>query len=70
LTVITATNHDVGQEYEDIWMKMQKDTVSLSKYGKHIIAEGCNHYVQNEKPEIVINAIKDMISSLNKKHCW
>ncbi len=70
LTVITATNHGVGQEYEDIWMKMQKDTVSLSKYGKHIIAEGCNHYVQNEKPEIVINAIKDMISSLNKKHCW
>lgn len=68
LTVITTNKHSVGQEYEDIWMDMQKDIVSLSKYGRHIIVDGSDHYIQNDKPEIVIGAINDMISSLNRKH--
>lgn len=43
---------------EEIWSNYQNDLVSLSDYSKHIFVEDSSHYIQKDKPQIVIDAIK------------
>ncbi|MDF2803226.1 MAG: alpha/beta hydrolase, partial [Anaerocolumna sp.] len=45
--------------YEDTWRKLQVEHSQLSKKGKLIIAEGSDHIVQLEKPDIVVNCIRE-----------
>lgn len=44
-----------------LWMDFQKDLVAKSKHGKQIIAPGCGHMIQRERPDIIIAAIKEMV---------
>lgn len=57
--VLTATDHGIPPG-EPIWLRLQKDIASLSKYSKHQIVQG-GHYIQTEHPDIVINAINKLI---------
>ncbi len=59
--VITAekTNNDPQ------WQQYQKQLVSLSKKGKQIIAKGSSHMVIVDKPEVIIEAIKEVIELCN-----
>lgn len=77
ITVISATNHgfeeivgpELNSEIEAVWRDMQNDLASLAVDSKHIIAEGSGHNIQTEQPQIVIDAINDMIERVkhNKK---
>lgn len=51
---------------EETWLNYQNDLVSLSDYSKHIIVEGSSHYIQKDKPQIVIDAIKVIVNGLSK----
>ena len=57
LIVITAeeTNNDPQ------WQQYQKQLVSLSKKSKQIIAQNSSHMVNVDKPEVIIEAIKEII---------
>ncbi len=43
------------------WQQYQKQLVSLSKKGKQIIAKSSSHMVNVDKPEVIIEAIKEVI---------
>jgi hypothetical protein len=43
---------------EETWLNYQNDLVSLSDYSQHIIVYDSSHYIQKDKPQIVIDAIK------------
>lgn len=64
LVVITAGKEPpswlIGAEGIRIHQINQKSLVTLSPQGKQIIAEKSGHFVQNDEPEIVIQAINDM----------
>lgn len=47
--------------YEDTWRNLQIEHSQLSPKGKFIIAEGSDHNIQLEKPEIVIQCLKDLL---------
>lgn len=55
------------QALHDLWLEFQQNLVSKSKYGKQVIAHNTGHMIHRESPEVVIDAIKEMIELVNKK---
>lgn len=47
------------------WQQYQKQLVSLSKKGKQIIAKSSSHMVNVDKPEVIIEAAKEIIDMCN-----
>lgn len=69
--VITAGNiPDLFDENTDtadkIWFMMQRDLALRSKQGKHLFAENSDHMIPWNQPEIIIQAVKELIN-LNSK---
>jgi pimeloyl-ACP methyl ester carboxylesterase len=56
LTVITAGKHQTPG-----WREMQDELAALSDDSVHIVAEGAGHYVHHDAPEVIIQAIKDVV---------
>lgn len=73
LTVITAGKRismaDAGGLYTDeqlssmfnIWQDLQKDLVTKSSRGKQMIARNSGHMIPHEQPEIIIDAVREMV---------
>ena len=51
---------DLGQTLDDLWLEMQRDLLSLSGNSEIRIYEG-GHYPQLQSPEMVIEAIQDVV---------
>jgi pimeloyl-ACP methyl ester carboxylesterase len=71
LIVITGTSvtrredyptQELGIKVEEIWMQMQKELLELSTNSEHVLASKSGHYVQLEQPEVVIEAIRKMLT--------
>lgn len=67
VTVITAGKKWIldTQAWRDQWQRFQQDLVSLSPQGKQIIATESGHFIQDQQPQIVIDAIKEMVARVN-----
>ncbi len=74
MTVITAgkplsTEMGLTQEYIDetnrMWPILQKDLATKSSRGKHIIAEKSGHMIPHEQPDIIVDAVRDMLGILS-----
>ncbi len=68
LIVITAGKRPSLASEEVIRMikNHQRSLVAMSAQGKQIIAEKSSHYVQNDQPEIVIQAIHEVVDKSQK----
>jgi len=56
LTVITAGEHPT-----EGWEQLQDELAALSTSSNHITAEGSGHYVHLDDPELVVQAIRDLV---------
>ncbi len=50
-----------------VWKELQKELVTQSTKGKQIIAEHSDHQITRNQPEIIIDAIKELINSEEKR---
>lgn len=67
LIVITAGKSPCSQEFNTrIWLPLQKDLVTKSKKGKQIIAEKSGHMIHYDQPEIIVQAVQDMVAQYHK----
>ena len=55
-----------NQQLGEIQRILQSDLLALSSNSKQIIAEQSSHYIQSEQPELVIDAIREMVDTLRK----
>lgn len=68
LMVMTATNHGLPDQEKDAWwMELQRELAAASPQGKQIIAQGSGHYIQDDRPALVIDAIQAMILKLQSQ---
>jgi len=51
----------MAKQSEAVFQLLQKDLASRSKYGQLRVAEKSSHYIQRDQPELVTQAIKDVI---------
>jgi pimeloyl-ACP methyl ester carboxylesterase len=52
---------DLNRETNAAWAGMQEDLVRLSSKGTRIIATDSGHYIQNDRPDVVITGIRGMV---------
>lgn len=59
----TTSGVDTSQQnlFEQEWVKMQIELVGLSSNSRQIIAERSGHYIQLDQPELVIEAILELV---------
>ena len=62
VAVLTGTHRLLeGPTFNRIWLETQKEMSAISPKGKHLICDHCGHYVHQEDPGLVIDAIRDVI---------
>lgn len=72
LTVITRGLPDSyykdwpNQEILEVEQKLQVDFMKLSNNSKTVIAQQSRHYIQHDEPELVVDAIAEMVSQYRK----
>ena len=57
LIVLVATEHGVPPEREALWQEVQAQTAALSPKGRLEIVQGAGHFIQNDRPQVVIEAV-------------
>lgn len=68
LTVISRDpNHEqsadaVSPQHEAHWTELQQSLVGLSSVATHVTAEGSGHSIPVERPDVIIEAIRQMVS--------
>lgn len=55
-----ATDRDAKNA--EIWQNLQEDFLSLSNNSRRVVAERNEHYIQLEEPELVVDAVKFLVS--------
>jgi pimeloyl-ACP methyl ester carboxylesterase len=54
---------EVNQANEQLWQELQAELAGLSSRGRLVMAEGSGHYIQLEQPQLVIDAIGQVVAS-------
>lgn len=74
LTALTAGRMSVpgidtaaARRTHDEWVKMHQEIVARSTRGKWILADKSQHFIQNDQPDLVIGAIREMVDSLRAR---
>jgi pimeloyl-ACP methyl ester carboxylesterase len=55
---------DVAQPLNDSWAKMQKELSQLSTRGTQVTAKNSSHYIQMDRPDVVIDAVRGMLDQV------
>ncbi|WP_433516497.1 alpha/beta fold hydrolase [Nonomuraea sp. CA-143628] len=59
----TATQKEIAyyREHFRTWYPLQADLAALSTDSKHVVVENAGHYIHHDQPELVVEAILDMV---------
>ncbi len=57
---------DLAKSVNDAWEKMQEDLTHLSTRGTQIVVKNASHYIQLDRPDVVVNAIHDVVDQSRK----
>jgi pimeloyl-ACP methyl ester carboxylesterase len=57
LIVLAATDHGDTAERERLWREVQTRIAALSPRGRLEVVDGAGHFIQNDRPEAVIDAV-------------
>jgi pimeloyl-ACP methyl ester carboxylesterase len=49
------------EEMEQLWRQMQRELMQLSSQSRHIIADHSGHMIHEDEPEVIIEAIRQMV---------
>lgn len=52
---------ELSRRFEDQWVEMQEELVRLSTNGSRVVATESTHYVQLDRPDLVIAAIRKVV---------
>ena len=71
LTALTAgrmstpgVTPEVAERLHREWIAMHKEIVARSTRGRWILAERSTHYIQRDQPELVVQAVRDMLDTV------
>lgn len=54
------------QRYAQIWQSLQEDLATLSSNSAHMTAKMSGHNIQHDEPEIIVNAITQMMQEIQQ----
>jgi len=60
-------NPSLASRYYQLHLEMQKDLVGRSSRGRQIMADRSGHFIHRDQPELVVNAIRQLIEEVQAK---
>jgi hypothetical protein len=54
---------EVNQAYEQLWQDLQGELAGLSSRGRLVMAQDSGHYIQLERPQLVVDAIAEVVAA-------
>ena len=58
----TAPADPQGDPRGAIWQELQRELATRSPQAEHIVAPKRGHYIQNDEPALVIDAVRRMVA--------
>jgi pimeloyl-ACP methyl ester carboxylesterase len=58
------------EETDQLHLELQKDLASLVPDGRLIVAEQSGHYIHQAQPDLVLNAIREVVDSVTNSMTW
>ncbi len=55
---------DLDKPISDAWEKMQEELAHLSTRGTRVIAKNSSHYIQIDRPDVVIDAVRSVVGQV------
>jgi pimeloyl-ACP methyl ester carboxylesterase len=55
---------DLDKPVNDTWQQMQQELAELSTASTHVIAKNSGHYIQLDRPELVIEAVRQTVDRI------
>lgn len=53
---------EVDRLYGRAWLELQRDLLALSTASTHVIVKGSTHYIHKDKPGVVVDAVRRMVT--------
>jgi pimeloyl-ACP methyl ester carboxylesterase len=53
----------LSAEFDRIWVELQRELALLSSNSTHVMAEGSGHFIQQDRPDLVIRAILQVVEA-------
>ena len=54
---------ELNRAHEQVWQELQAELAALSSRGRLVVAQDSGHYIQLERPELVIDAIREVVAA-------
>lgn len=58
---------EIAEQLCQTWLEMQEELASLSSSSAHIIASTANHIVHYEEPDLIVDAILDLVAAASNE---
>ena len=66
--LLTAMKDDtMPAEVRKVWLQMHEDWITKVPGGKHIPVENSGHFIQAQQPQVVLDAIKQVVDQARRK---
>ncbi|MGO8796833.1 MAG: alpha/beta fold hydrolase [Candidatus Sulfotelmatobacter sp.] len=59
---------DLVNPFNDAWSQMQEELAQLSTRSTHVIAKNSGHYIQLDRPDVVIEAVRNVVEQGRQAH--
>ena len=56
--------------FEAAWRKGQDQLAALLTDAKHVVATNSDHYIQLEQPDLVIDAVRQVVDAVRDPNAW
>lgn len=61
---VPGVTPEVAKSLHDEWVAMHKEIVARTSRGRWILAEQSTHYIQKDQPDLVIQAVREMLDTV------
>jgi pimeloyl-ACP methyl ester carboxylesterase len=51
------------RRYEETWRELQAELAAMSSRGRVMVAEGAEHMIHLDRPDLVVEAIREVVSA-------
>lgn len=66
LIVLTHGKAEDMGNAEGVWQELQAELATRSTHSQHIIAKNSGHYIQFDEPDLVIEAVRQVVNTVGK----
>jgi pimeloyl-ACP methyl ester carboxylesterase len=56
--------------FDTVWQELQDELAALTPEARHVVAAKSGHYIQLEQPELVIEAIRQVVEGVRHPDTW